>query len=248
MEGKIPHWLDKRFELSPDQTAIQLKNGKIYTFRQLRADAIAFAGKMKTLGIQRGDHVGILSRNSYEMVVAIHALSYVEAIGVLLNTRLTVREWSFQLKDSDTSYLLYDHHFKKEIAALKEHVNIKAYSVNDVKSVRKTSIPLPDEMDLGQTFTIIYTSGTTGFPKGVQLTYGNHWWSAVSSALNLGIHEHDRWLLALPLFHVGGLSILIRSLAYGMPVHLYEKFDAEAINREIIENGVSIVSGRFRHA
>ena len=57
------------------------------------------------------------------------------------------------------------------------------------------------------------------------LTYGNHWWSAIGSALNLGNHADDRWLLVLPLFHVGGLAILLRSVIYGVPAVVHERFD-----------------------
>jgi O-succinylbenzoic acid--CoA ligase len=90
--------------------------------------------------------------------------------------------------------------------------------------------------------TIIYTSGTTGKPKGVLLTYGNHWSSAVGSALNIGFRENDCWLACLPLFHVGGLSILLKSVIYGMRVVLMEKVDAAALNQAIQERGVTILS------
>ena len=74
------------------------------------------------------------------------------------------------------------------------------------------------------------------------LTFGNHWWSAVGSALNLGLREDDRWLACLPLFHVGGLAILIRRVSYGIPVVLHKSFDAAAVNRAIDEDDVTIVS------
>ena len=72
----------------------------------------------------------------------------------------------------------------------------------------------------------MYTSGTTGFPKGVRQTAGNHVSSALSSVLNLGLDEDDVWLCAMPLFHISGFSILVRSVLYGMEVQLHEKFDA----------------------
>ena len=58
--------------------------------------------------------------------------------------------------------------------------------------------------------SIVYTSGTTGEPKGAMLTFGNFFWSAFGSMAQLGVHEEDRWLACLPLFHVGGLSIMMR--------------------------------------
>ena len=92
------------------------------------------------------------------------------------------------------------------------------------------------------TLAVIYTSGTTGQPKGAQLTVGNFWWSAIGSALNLGAHLDDRWLAVLPLFHIGGLSIVIRSAIHGATVVVQPGFDADAANRAIDGDRISIVS------
>src|SRR5699024_499875 len=89
---------------------------------------------------------------------------------------------------------------------------------------------------------MIYTSGTTGFPKGVVHTYRNHWSSAIGSALNLGLDANDKRLAMLPIFHVSGLSILMKSVIYGMPVLLFKKFQVVKVNQAIIEQGVTIVS------
>ena len=79
-----------------------------------------------------------------------------------------------------------------------------------------------DNRDLAQ---IIYTSGTESLPKGAMLTVGNHWWSAVGSALNLGLRPDDRWLACLPLFHVGGQAIVLRAAIYGITAVVHDGFD-----------------------
>jgi o-succinylbenzoate---CoA ligase len=238
--NKIPHWLEKRVHLTPNQTALQFKDGSRKTFAELRTDALDFAKRLHTLGIKKGDHVSLLSNNCYEMVISIHAFTYVEAKVVLLNTRLSKAELLFQFQDSNSRYLIYQDSLVDKTKSIREKANI--YSFTEVHASKPSPLNYPEEMDLNDLYTIIYTSGTTGFPKGVQLTFGNHFWSATSSALNLGLHENDRWLATLPLFHVGGLSVLIKSLLYGMPVHLHESFSTEDIHREIMEEGVTIVS------
>jgi O-succinylbenzoic acid--CoA ligase len=67
----------------------------------------------------------------------------------------------------------------------------------------------------------------------VALTYGNWLWSALGSGVALGVRRDDVWLCTLPLSHVGGLSILVRSTIYATKVVLHERFQAEAAADEI---------------
>jgi len=95
---------------------------------------------------------------------------------------------------------------------------------------------LRDTVDPGATHSIIHTSGTSGEPKPVELTYANHFASAASSADNLGVDPTDRWLSPLPLFHVGGLAVLIRSAIYATTAIVHDGFDPAAV-RAGLESG-----------
>ncbi|HEX8206052.1 MAG TPA: AMP-binding protein [Solirubrobacteraceae bacterium] len=86
-----------------------------------------------------------------------------------------------------------------------------------------------EQHDLDATALVVRTSGTTAQPKDVELTYGNWLWSALGSAVALGHPPSERWLCALPLTHVGGLSILLRSVIAGTTVLLHDRWDTEAV-------------------
>lgn len=80
---------------------------------------------------------------------------------------------------------------------------------------------------------VVFTSGTSGRPKGVRLTRRNIEAAARSSAQHLGHGPDDNWLLAMPLHHVGGLSIVFRQLYTGGSITLLPRFDVESFAREM---------------
>lgn len=89
---------------------------------------------------------------------------------------------------------------------------------------------------------MIFTSGTTGRPKPVELTYANHEASARAVAAAFPTAPQSRWLCALPVFHVGGLSILIRGAIGGFTVALHDGFDVDAVRAELESGAVTHVS------
>ncbi|HEX4034994.1 MAG TPA: AMP-binding protein [Solirubrobacteraceae bacterium] len=100
----------------------------------------------------------------------------------------------------------------------------------------------PGPHELEDAALIVRTSGTSGAPKDVPLTYGNLLWSAIGSAVALGLDPRERWLCTLPLVHVGGLSIVLRSAIYGTTAVIHERFEAQAAVRAIAENEITLVS------
>ena len=81
----------------------------------------------------------------------------------------------------------------------------------------------------------MHTSGTTAAPKPVELTYSNLQASALGSAVALGLDPAERWLCPMPLAHVGGLSIPIRSAIYATTAVLHDRFDTEAVLDELMD-------------
>src|SRR4029078_2685799 len=90
-------------------------------------------------------------------------------------------------------------------------------------------------------FVVIHTSGTTGVPKPVELTYCNFHASAVANAQNLGVQPDDCWLCFIPLFHVGGLSILTRSAINQTEAVIHEGFDVDKVNKALTDENITLV-------
>ncbi|WP_080875084.1 o-succinylbenzoate--CoA ligase [Oceanobacillus timonensis] len=232
----IPHWLDKQADLSPNDIAVELKDGTTVTFSRLAEKSREKARKLAAADVKKGDHVAILSGNSIEMMETIHACSYLGAVVVLLNMRLTAFEMEQQMQDAEVMLLITETE-TRELSTCRQ---LTFEQLQELEISRE--VQLIEEMDLSQVFTMMYTSGTSGFPKAVQHTYGNHWWSATSSSLNFGQHHDDKWLIPLPLFHVSGLSTMLKGIIYGMPIYLLEKFEVEEVHHAMMHKQVTMAS------
>ncbi|KZR59172.1 o-succinylbenzoate--CoA ligase [Pseudobacillus badius] len=237
MAERVPNWLKQRVLLTPDRPALFFE-GTAWTFAQLYEKALSWAAELKREGLKTGERVGLLVQNTPDAVCVIHAVQQLGIEAVLLNHRLTTGELMWQLTDAELAAVVYDPVYEETVEKL------------EGAFVRKSlSSPLPAEQAAGReefwledTCSIMYTSGTTGKPKGVRQTYGNHWWSATGSVFNLGLQENDCWLCAVPIFHISGYSILMRSVLYGIPVRLYTHFDERVINESLQKGEGTIIS------
>ena len=240
MPETMPNWLYKRASLTPNRTAIEFEQ-KRYTFLELHQEAETLARKLKAIS-ETPKTVACLLENGPHTVALIHALSYIGAVIVPLNTRLTASEIEYQLRDSNAGILVYDDVFREKAVNASKNIDMQAISFEKLAQSEEADFEIRKEIDLNSQHTIMYTSGTTGFPKGVMLTYGNHWWSAIGSSLNLGLYEHDKWLCCVPMFHMSGLSIVFRSVIYGIPIVIHKSFQPEKANEAILHQGVTIAS------
>jgi o-succinylbenzoate---CoA ligase len=239
---KMPNLLIKRAFLTPNRIAIYFQDQTL-TFHDLYKRTLKVSGRLQALGIREGQFVGVLLRNHLDTITILFALQLLGARAVILNNRLTASELVFQLKDSKAAFLILEDSFVETETVINQQIE----QLTTITKTRLTQIEpeepyIQEEISLTDICTIMYTSGTTGNPKGVIQTYGNHWWSSTGSALNLGTVESDCWLCSVPLFHISGFSILMRSVIYGMPIVLHEHFEVERSIMDIQLKRVTIMS------
>ncbi len=234
IQGKtsIPQFLIQRASLTPDRAALFFE-GSCWSFEELRQMSLLYAARLTRCGISRGQLVAIQMHNCAEMVFIIHGLMMIGTQTLFLNGRLTDCEREWQLQDAEADFLITDRETESKAAIL---------TLSSIRETEPQPFSVRREMNLSETATIMYTSGTTGRAKAVKQTYGNHVFSAFGSVLNLGLRDNDKWLCAMPLFHISGLSILIRSVIYGSPVVLHRHFDPKLANQAILTEGVTIMS------
>lgn len=241
----VPDWVGRRAETHPDHPALEV--GEVcLSYRELDGRVAAAAAWLSERGA-RGSVVALLARAGLDFAQLSWAVPRSGAVLLPLNTRLSTAEIVYQLTDSRATLLLTDHDHHEQGRAAAAMTGTTAWETGQASSAAGQVVgrgPAGDNRQVPREaiHSLIYTSGTTGRPKGVLLSHGNFYWSAVASGQNLGVAPHDRWLACMPLFHVGGLSILLRSAIYGGTAVIHDRFDAAAVNRAIREEGVTLLS------
>jgi o-succinylbenzoate---CoA ligase len=215
----VEGWLARAARERPERIAVETPSGSC-TYAQLLARAGAGAGALQERGVRRGQRVAIALPAGVDFAVALHACMLGGAVAVPVDLRLSVVE--------------------------QEAVAAGALTVIDEPLIARNPPTHPAWRDarheLDATAVVIHTSGTSSAPKPVALTYGNLLWSALGSAVALGLDPDERWLCALPLSHVGGLSILVRSAIYATTAIVHERFDTEPVLDSLREREVTLVS------
>jgi o-succinylbenzoate---CoA ligase len=248
----LPDWLARAAANFPDRLALARGSDR-WTFAELDRRVTLLASQLAADEIRPGDHVALLAGNDLPYVACVHALTRLGAVLVPLNLRLTADELAWQVRDAEVSLLLSDAAHAAHAAEVTTSLPAVPHAILQADAAQPPPRPagrggrwvrtsLRDEIDLDAAQAVMYTSGTTGRPKGAILTYGMQWWNATASALNLGLLPDDRWLVCLPLYHVGGLTTLIKSVIYGMPIILHDRFDPAAVNAAIRDERVTIIS------
>ena len=235
-------WIAQHARERPKHPA--LISGKItLSFAELDDAARSLAARLRGLGIEAGDRVAVLLENEVLYVELIHALISLGAVLVPLNLRLTPRELRGLLEATHAKLLLHGAELGALVAAARRNLpGLKALSTSALRVLPEQPAAPSHALELAADHAILFTSGTTGHPKGVRLTLANHVASAYASAQRLGVHPQDRWLACMPLYHVGGLAIVLRSAIYGTSVVLQARFDARTVMRSLQRDRITAIS------
>jgi O-succinylbenzoic acid--CoA ligase len=198
-------WLLLAARMHPGRAALVTARGSL-TYAELAERALGAAGQLVERGVSAGGRVGLALPAGLDFVVALHGCLLARAAAVPIDLRL---------RDDE-----------RAARAAGAAVLVDAPLGGARKPVELSELSEPEPGDVA---TVVYTSGTTAEPRAVSLTYGNWHWNALGSALALGLGVDERWLCPMPLAHVGGLSILLRSAIYGTTAVLHERFDTSAV-------------------
>jgi O-succinylbenzoic acid--CoA ligase len=217
---KLDNWLAQRSQSCPDRIALAA-DGVDVTYAELEAEATWVARRLAAHGVRRGSTAALTMHPRREQVVLFHALMKVGATLLPLSPRLTAAE-------------------RATIVAAEEP-NVDLDDAGELTQT-EADLPLLGENDMEDVCARVLTSGSSGLPKPIGLTYGNFLWSAVGSGFNIGVDPADRWLCCLPLSHVSGLGIVMRSVIYGTTAVLHDGFDVDRAGAALEEDGITLVS------
>lgn len=227
-------WLPRAAALRPDHPALVTGDGAATTYSELHAEARRVAAALVARGVGAGDRVAVALPTGRAFVATLHAVIGLGATLVPLDPRLAEAERVHRAQGAALTVA----------EPLTPPAADAAPPAPDAAppAARPAEHPLLDRLDPQAVATLLHTSGTTAAPKPVALTVSNWQWNALGSALALGLDRDERWLCTLPLSHVGGLSILIRSAIYGTTVVLHDRFDADRVVQALAHDRITLVS------
>jgi O-succinylbenzoic acid--CoA ligase len=216
----VEGWLDRAAEAFPARAALRTPAGSL-TYAELQSAARAGAAELTERGAAPGARVAIALPAGLAFAQALHACMLTGAVAVPLDLRLAAAE-------------------RERIAAGAAIVVDEPLRSGADHGAQAGAPSVMHDLDVAA--VVIHTSGTTGAPRPVELSYGNLLWSALGSAVALGLDDDERWLCTLPLSHVGGLSILVRSAIYATTAVVHERFDTDAVLAALRGGEVTLVS------
>ncbi len=223
----VEAWLRRAAATAPAATALATPTGSS-SYAELYARARAGAAALRARDVRPGQHVAIALPAGLEFAYALHACLLLGAAAVPVDLRLGARE---RRAIQAGAALVLEEPLVGASGGVASEVasEVTSGAASEVASEAASDRDGGAVHDLDAVAAVIHTSGTTSAPKPIELTYGNFLWSALGSAVALGLDSGERWLCALPLAHVGGLSILLRSAIYGTTAVVHPRFETERV-------------------
>lgn len=208
-----------------------------YTYNDIYRSVVHVARKLEPLQASR---IAILSDNSVMMAIYVLATMVVHKELLLLNVHLKSKEIENQLAQLDVTTVLHSVERREQLP--NSISTIVFESLEHILSDEEADDTFDWTFEDRDIAAIMNTSATTGQFKSVPLRWGQIRAHVQASKEVLGKTEQDNWLMVLPLFHVSGLSILLRSLYNGTAVTILPKYDEAQVLKLIESEYINMMS------
>lgn len=245
----VEEWCRRAARIAPQATAVECGPRRC-TWSEMLAAAQAGAQRLAERGVARGDLVAIEMPPGVDFAHALHSVWLAGARAMPLDLRMTKGERDalcegVSIRVSEPLAPAPWHSVSNTHAVVADGTMAAGEALTDaIKTSTSPQQAVREAFghDLEAVAAVLHTSGTTSKPKRVELTFGNFLYSALGSAVALGAHPRERWLCTLPVCHVGGLSILVRSAIFATTAVIHERFETERALRALMEEEITIVS------
>jgi acyl-CoA synthetase (AMP-forming)/AMP-acid ligase II len=237
----IGDFLATRAFLNPDKEALyDVAADRRFNFAELNRRANQACEALFSLGLAKGDRIALLAYNGHEFLECFFGPSKAGLVIMPLNWRLTADELAFILKDGGARAIIFDRDF----APVVEQIRAMGAEGSDIEHWIGIGDDLPgfaqpyepllaaqngaepaEKADEDDNVFIMYTSGTTGKPKGVVHTHSSVMWALLTLLNTADVHFADRYMVLLPMFHVGALTPMIGSVYKGNTLVILRNFD-----------------------
>jgi len=247
MKNNLGLFVTKRALLNPNTEAlVDIASGRRFTYPQLNHRCNRLANGLSHAGLSKGDRVATLLMNGPEFVETFFGTAKIGGVIVALNWRLVADELSFILTDSGAQTIVFDSAFSEVVTELHSrgadgtqitrwiHVGDVAerpeFAIGYDDLLARASADEPECVASGSDLMfIMYTSGTTGLPKGVMHSHDTAIWSVLTANATADVRYDDRYVISLPLFHVGALNPLMSIFHKGGTAVIMRDFDPTKI-------------------
>ena len=246
-------WLAHRADVTPEAPALRNGAGTVTSYAALDDEVEELSGRLSAHGVGVDDHVGVALETRPAFVPVVHAAMRVGATLVPLNARATAEELAERIDLADVDCLLCGAETAERAVAAAARLDPElpvlgldggTAGTADLLGTDPEAFEVP-ALTIDGIEVMLFTSGTTGRPKAVCLTAANLATSAAASAFRLGLDPADRWHVVLPMYHMGGLAPVYRSVLYGTCVLVEDTrggFDPERTVETLESNGATCTS------